>query len=505
MLKSKAIDIIKTFSRDEFNRFLLYTGSPYFNINKNLFKITEELKNFYPDFSSEALTEEYLYFKVYGGEKFSYSVMKNLLSELIVICDRFLIYERLNRELSARDGNSIHLLMEYRERKLDKLFDIRSKKFEKELKKHKIQNYDLFLLSQNLEILKYQYHLHRYSHKNIIWKGFQKKAAFEICTISQFLYTTTVMLLKSSELLGGKNDDSIMITFVRNLDIEGFLKTVKPDRSPEYFFVNLYLNLLLMTLKGKEDISETYYYTIKNLFIKNTKFFSNLDRYDVLKSLRSYCIDRMKLFRSNFIDELFEIDKLLIEKVDYESSSIKWYIGEIFTEIVFLSIHMKNYKFAESFIRKYGEYLSDEIREFETGFTKAFLELEYGNAGRAMELLSKIKPVNTSMKILIKNLSLMIYFEKGYYEEAFSLLDAYRHFVKRDEKLTPERKKNYYLLQSIYNRFFRIRTEPEKYNDYDIKKLGEDIEKFYFLAGKQWYLRKLSELGKLVGKKKKNA
>ena len=87
MLKSKALDILKTFSTEEFKRFEQFVSSPYFNTNKSVLKLVLELKKFYPDFNSDKMTEDYIYGRVYGKDKYSYSAMRNLMSGLIQLCD----------------------------------------------------------------------------------------------------------------------------------------------------------------------------------------------------------------------------------------------------------------------------------------------------------------------------------------------------------------------------------------------------------------------------------
>ncbi|MBK9226727.1 MAG: hypothetical protein IPL67_06705 [Ignavibacteria bacterium] len=50
MIKSPAIEIIKTFSKDEFKRFAEFTESPYFNKNSNLLKAVKYFKKISPEF-----------------------------------------------------------------------------------------------------------------------------------------------------------------------------------------------------------------------------------------------------------------------------------------------------------------------------------------------------------------------------------------------------------------------------------------------------------------------
>ncbi|MBS1516902.1 MAG: hypothetical protein JSS91_02315 [Bacteroidetes bacterium] len=501
MLKSKAIDIIKTFSPEEFKRFLNFVKSPYFSSAKSIVRLADELKNFYPAFDSHSLTENYLYEKVYGKGKFSYSAMKNLMSELILLCEKFLVHDRLNKELNLKEGNSIELLSEFRERKLDNLFKSRSKKFQSFLGKRSIENSEYFTQANKLEILNYQLYLNNHRHNSLIWNGFLKRSSLDLCRNFHSLYLLTNMLVHSAEILGGKPDDSLMIRFVKELDIKSFLKSVKSDESEESFFISIYSNLILLTLEESEEHSEEYYHEIKKSFLKNLHYFSNFDIYNILKSLRSYCIIRMRLMRPHFISEMYEVSKLLIEKVNYSSNTIKWFVGEIFTEVVMLSIYKKDYQFAENFIENYKSYLNKEVSEFETGFTKAYLNLEYGETEKALQLMSGLKPVNGSMKILLKNLFLRAYFEMGYSEEAFSILDSYIHYIKKEKKLSPEKKYLYTLRYNVFLRLFKIKVMPENYSKFDIAELRKDLDRFYFIADKDWYLIKLRELEQFVKRK----
>ncbi|MBK9332169.1 MAG: hypothetical protein IPM96_07140 [Ignavibacteria bacterium] len=494
MLKSKAIDIIKTFSPEEFKRFIDFTASPYFNNIKSITRLVKELSVHYPGFTSDELTEIFLYEKVYGKGKYSYSVMKNLMSELISLCEKFLVHDRITKDILRKDGNSIELLEELRNRGLDNLFNIRSRKFEKLFKEHVLENSEYFIQANKLEILKYRFHLNKHRYNELIWKGFLKKSTFELCSIFHTLYITTDTVLQSAETLKGNSDDSVFIKFVKGLDLESFINTINSNESEEYFFLSLYSGLILLTLNDTKDHSEKYYYDLKKSLIKNIKHFSYLDAYDILKSLRSYCITRMRLMKPVFIDELYVIDKLLVETINLSDSSVKWFIGEIFTEIVLLSIYCKEYKYAGEFIEKYKDQLNEDVAGFETGFTKALLNLEYGNTDKALELLSVIKPVNYSMKTLIKNIYIRAYFELQYFEEGLSVLDAYIHFINKDKNLSEDKKRISVLKYNVYLKLYKMKMSPEKYSVYDVKNLKDELDKFYFLVEKDWFLKKLEEL-----------
>jgi hypothetical protein len=68
-MKSKIIDILRTFSSKDVKRFRDFLESPFFNESENLVKLYNSLLEFYPDFEDENLTEEFLNRNVYTGAK----------------------------------------------------------------------------------------------------------------------------------------------------------------------------------------------------------------------------------------------------------------------------------------------------------------------------------------------------------------------------------------------------------------------------------------------------
>jgi len=89
MIKSPAIEIIKTFSRDEFKRFVDFAESPYFNKNSNLLKAVKYLKKISSEFDGDKLNDEKIWTAVFGKKEFNYGVMKNLTHELKKLTDKF--------------------------------------------------------------------------------------------------------------------------------------------------------------------------------------------------------------------------------------------------------------------------------------------------------------------------------------------------------------------------------------------------------------------------------
>jgi hypothetical protein len=112
MHKSKFIDIVKTFSRDELKQFKDFVNSPYHNSNKNVIKIYDIIRKHVPEFSSAFLEKENLFRAIYPGKKYNDTVMRILSSDLLSLAEEFLI---LNRSQNFR-LRLLTLLEELRDR-----------------------------------------------------------------------------------------------------------------------------------------------------------------------------------------------------------------------------------------------------------------------------------------------------------------------------------------------------------------------------------------------------
>jgi len=60
MIKSKAIQVLKTFSEDELRLFSKFVNSPFHNNNKNLSRLFAYLKKHYPLFDNKRFTKRTL-------------------------------------------------------------------------------------------------------------------------------------------------------------------------------------------------------------------------------------------------------------------------------------------------------------------------------------------------------------------------------------------------------------------------------------------------------------
>ncbi|MEM1319166.1 MAG: hypothetical protein AAGG75_02855 [Bacteroidota bacterium] len=103
---AKFVKIIKTWQPEELKAFESWLRSPWCNSNKNLVRLFECLRKYYPEFDDKRLTKEKLFHKILPDGKFSDRRINNLFSEGFLAAQRFLIFQNLLNNQNLQD----HLL-----------------------------------------------------------------------------------------------------------------------------------------------------------------------------------------------------------------------------------------------------------------------------------------------------------------------------------------------------------------------------------------------------------
>src|ERR1700674_5401958 len=95
MLKSNLIEAFRTFTPKEMKEFGEFVNSPYFNKNKNVKKLFDVIKKYYPSLNSDKLNKESVFAKIYTGERYKDSTMRLLMFYLYEVVEKFLAHNSI--------------------------------------------------------------------------------------------------------------------------------------------------------------------------------------------------------------------------------------------------------------------------------------------------------------------------------------------------------------------------------------------------------------------------
>lgn len=493
MLKSKALDIIGSFSSEEVKEFREFLSSSYYNTNKTLSKFYDLIAKFYPDFNKSTLTKEYLYGKLYPGEKYRDEVIRNLLSRLLSQGESYLRVKGFEEDSFGRD---IYLIEELNKRKIGSLFDKNVNRMEKLLAKKDIDGNSYFYKFR-LETEKFNYNLtnRRISSPLEIDEDMEilKKRGEHI--INFFIMThlkETDFLNKFSNLYNYDIDDFLTIDFNKKTDLINVLVHLM-KRKDEYSSV---YEIYYYLISAFQDMNETsYYFKFKEALLKNGDLFSIDEKHYLFGKLIDYAIIKNRASKDNsFAEEHFNNYVLYLEKEYYKHSKSDYLPLDLFRNVLIQSLRRRDFEWTEEFIKKFIVKLKKDYQDNMYNYSVAFLEYQKGNFEKALEAINKVVYNFFTFKYDVRNLNLMICYELEQWESVRSILESYKRFLLNNKMVGRDRKEFYGNFLKYVGKVTKLKSGPGKTAKVDKDFLRKEVISTNNFSYKDWVLEKIDQL-----------
>ncbi len=469
MKNSQLTEILRSFDKTEFREFEKFVKSPYFNNRSEIIRYLYSIKKFHPKFDSGSLKEENIFKHVYPGKKYNPVLMRKLNSLTMNLIMDFIAVKGFREN---KFEYNIKLFDKLRERKLPELFEKKSNKFNEILanSKHDIYYYEYKL--KHTSIL--NGHLLNTNEKSMVSK--LQNELDEL--IEYFLVAALLQYIRLGEwsrIINKKFDQKFL---------DEVLNYFSSRKKGEITLSYLYYNMLM--LMNTEE--EKYYNELINSRNKFESRLSKMDDYNISIVSMQYCHKRVMKGDEEFRKEQFEITKQVLDKDLIPAGFIEPYF---FTNTVRNASGLNEFEWSESFIERYKNMLNPDISREIIDYSFAMIESGRGNFELSLNHLSKINIERSNMKIEIKNLLIIIYYELKYLEELVSLIDTYKHFLQREKSITEKIRK----LNSLFLKFVSDLVKIYHNGKYDDAKiLKKEIDKASYFNLKDWLSKKADEL-----------
>jgi hypothetical protein len=489
MLKSTLLDIIRSFSKEELNKFDDFVKSPYFNKKDSVVSLFLEIKKYYPEFTGEELKRESVWKKLFPGKNFNYGIMKNLIYDLVKLGEKFITLELYNK-------NELRILQDLTEaldnRNITKILSTKLLSFEKNFTIDKVKNLNIanedyyFMLSKIYWLKIFN------NSSNTLDSGFEKERNIgsEYMVYSFLIYLfklyDNLRVLKYND---SKTDNPDIVDLLLELiDKEGLSKILdyaKTGSENNFKILNCYYAMY----KAVSAFDNTDFYfnfksslsEISNLITENDFRYLCVNLSNSLVNLKSFQINKEKEFRDVY-------NMMISNNIFTESSGILK--DNIFINYIINQSALLNSDEMENFINEFIGKIPAERRENSYNFAMAHLNFTRCDFRKSLEYVSKINIVYFDMKYYVKNLQMMIYYELDDYEAFVFAFDSYKHFTSNNKNILETWKVK---TSSFYNTvkiLFKLRNN---FDEYKLTKLKKEITES-FPSRKLWLLKKLEEL-----------
>ncbi|MBK8552538.1 MAG: hypothetical protein IPL53_16310 [Ignavibacteria bacterium] len=368
MIKYSVISILKTFSKKELIQFEEFIKTPFHNKNNKVIQLFDELRKYYPEYSSGDLTKENLFIKLMGKVKYKESYIRNLFSDLNIQAEKFLQYSLISKNISYEKL----FIEELKNRNLYEIAEKKVRSFEKifNTNKAKDQSY--------------------YTNKNFVFEIMSflnvDKTLTDDFRNEQIMNTVKLFMITLME------NSFYLIVEEQRVNIRhdyGFLKlTVEYIENHLSDFEDspllMVYNYLCMCFFYSNDTD--YFLKARDYFKKHFSSFAKIDKKNMYSVMQVYYINKIDSGDNSYIREFlnFMLEMLKFNVLSHTENDL---INiNLYRNILILCVMQKEIHILKKFISKYSGYVEVRSRDSILAYSNAHLNFLQGNFEKTLEL-----------------------------------------------------------------------------------------------------------------------
>lgn len=480
MLNNVLFTILNQFSRKEMTYFLEFIQSPYFNKHDQVQNLVTYLSDIYPKFDETHCSKPLLWKAVFGKGKVDASKLSLVFTYTNRLLDKFLALQMIE------EGETEIDLWTVRHLRKKKLFSVCQKKIgklEKQLEK---------LTLRDSEYLHIQIEINEESDRVVAEQGKlpsepnleDKQTYLEQYFLAEKLKDGCEILLRNKILR--KKTEGIL----------GHIVFDELTRNSEKYLDQPAISLYWTLFQMIEKDSEEFYFKALKMMQDSDDAFSFAELQNMYNYLLNFCIGKVNRGISQFLRELFNLQKLLLEKEIIFSDG---YLNEWhYKNIVTIGSRLKETEWVRQFLESYKGKLHPSIAENAYSYNLAYLFYTMNQLDKVQSLLLTVEYTDPRYNLDAKTLLLRTYYDLEENEALFSLVDAFRQLIKRNKVISDASKNGYANLFKLTRKAAKIRYDigyrPKEMLKADLEKLKKEIKRKEVIFNNQWLQSKIEAI-----------
>jgi hypothetical protein len=481
MIKSKVIDALKALNKSELKELGDFIDSPYFNKNKSVQSLYRILKNNYPSFDSKNLSKHNVYSRLFPGKPYADKTLRNLLSDLLNLIERYLAFNSINR---SPLNEKYFVISGMLKKRLFSLTESNLKEADRMFNNSKFDGGNVYYIMHLIEMEKDFLSI----SKNKLINLNMKEGEY---LIYAFLSKYLIFKMKYYNYrykLGTEQLSSFIVEFEKSINIENFAKYLETSSEPILKIILIYY---YCTKFVSDPSAESYYWKVKSLVNTNKNLINRNEIINIYLTFNAFCVAKIREGNTSYEKELFYLFKEMVKDKLYLGEGEKYMHLTIFNNIVSLGLKIGELEWTKSFIDKYSEDLLPEFKDTMFNYSYSQYYFRQKEYEKALEHIKKVNFENYYIKNGVRFLLLKIYFELGYTESFISLCDSIKHYLAKDKLLPEDKKTSDYKFVNLVNKLYQYVLEPEEDKlDY----INSEVLKGLPGTHSDWLQEKLREL-----------
>lgn len=424
MIKSKAYEILSTFTKSEWQLFEHQLPALVDSKYKTIIPLFNYIQKHFSNGDESYLIKETCYKILFPNEPYEDKRMRYLLSYLKECIEHFLVYNNIHNDKLLYQKQ---LATELLKRGLLVSFKQENTQSAEILSKNPLRDTEYFFNKYQQEHLKLNY-IAQSQNRN------EKNNMEEVMIHLDKFYLAKKLQL-ASEVINIKN---ILATNYNTFMLDEIIQYLHHHEYADEPAIQVYL-LIIKTLQFPEQADN--YFALEALLLKNIQLFSLKELYEIYQYLQNYCIKKINLGDVTYQRKLFENYQTQI------NNDILIFSGTIsqwdYKNIVTIALRLQEYEWAESFILTYKEHLAPSQKENAFFYNYANVLFRKGQYDKSLKMLQKVNMTDVYYKLDTRSMLLKTYYELNEIETLIYHAQAFKKFLRRDQIISAYQKEIY--------------------------------------------------------------
>lgn len=474
MQSSKLLKLLKLLTKEECRRFKKMLQSPFFTTNKHLVKIYEYLIKDYPEFTSPKLDKTLIFAHLFPKIKYNDNKLRMLFRAFTRQLEDFLIIKEVRENEEARKKQLVHI---YGQRNQMELFEKGTFQLLEEMEAMPIKDKNHFFEQQQL--------IQRFIHHPIppsleITNRLQAEMMdkLDLHYISNKIWLSCT-LLSTQKFINAEYSLGNVEKLLEEIPIK-HLQIYPP------------LDTFIKAFQFLQSPSDSYYFTLKEAYLKTLSQINKTDKRDLFVYLLNYTILKANQGENLFNKENFKLykigleEKLLVENERFDENT--------FLNCFTIAVSQKEFIWAENFLHNYKQYIDEKNVNDTSVLCKSYLSFFKQDFVEVIKLIASYHFERFADKFRAKSLLLRSYCElflkdSSYYILFISYSYSHEKFFRRNKSIAKNKIEPYLNLINILRRITKLIHESKWSNEQKLKFIQK--AKFEKIALKKWLLEKL--------------
>ena len=458
---SKFIELFLSFESNEKKNFVKFAQNPYFSRKRNHKPLLNKLLKIQKSnrISENQNIESFLQKEL----KLSKRALWNRLSELNKISESYLILHNINKKKLQRNNL---LLEEYSARKLSNLLRLQLTPAKKSAINEKIELDTYFSVHILYQKISNYYTEHNNSTESVLFYKQQSEYWMLHFLIVLFKHLLDTELQKKNNI---DISSELSNKLLDCIDKEKLLSIVKKNLPVVSIPAEIYY---LLYWSFKETDGSEFYFSARDMFLKNKNMFSLEYKNEVYQYLRNYCIDKTNRGEAGYYKEIFTLNNSIIQEGLFKDLNVVNSKTNNFRNFIFAALRLNEFEWAENFINIYSKELPEEIREDEVNLNSGILKVYKKDFVDALNYLKKVRRKRYLQYLDTSVYKLIIFYELKDHENSYAETARLKDYIRKHKDIPAYLKTGYQKFIKIYVNLLKLSQNSDKTEtEYYIKQI----------------------------------